>query len=81
MDELLRPGGPHQIRRTGDGEYQFSIAIPPGRDGFMGQKCPSTDCSPGYFRVKFATDITGASCQKAFWSLLSNGRRLERLCH
>jgi hypothetical protein len=64
VDELIREGGPHGIRRHG--EHEFSIPVPNGADGLVGRRCPVADCSPAYFRVKLGTGITGDAYQKGY---------------
>ena len=58
MSELFREGGPHNVKRVGPDQYQMSIAIPPRDDGRVARECPSM-CSPGYFKVKVDTGLTG----------------------
>lgn len=58
MNELLRQGGPHNIRHTGADQYTMSISIPADSDGMVARECPSGDCSPGYFKVKPGTGVT-----------------------
>jgi predicted nucleic acid-binding Zn-ribbon protein len=57
-NDLFREGGPHNIKRSGDDEYQFSIELPTDEDGMLGRECVSSECSPGYFKVRPGTGIT-----------------------
>lgn len=57
-DSLFRPGGPHNIRRTGRDTYSMSVALPVDSDGLSGRECPTNACSPAYFKVKIGTGIT-----------------------
>lgn len=57
-DDLFKEGGPHDIKRSGDDEYQFSIQLPKDEDGMLGRECKSSDCSPAYFKVRPGTGIT-----------------------
>jgi hypothetical protein len=58
-DELLREGGPHRVRKSGPDEYSLSISLPTDEDGLLGRECPVDTCSPGYFKVKPGTGLTG----------------------
>lgn len=59
MADLLRPGGPHNIKKLGHDEYEFRITIPKGEDGMIARECPSDNCSPAYFKVRPGSGITG----------------------
>lgn len=52
-------GGSHHIDRTGPDEYRMNVELPKDADGRTARECPSSDCSPGYFKVKGGTGITG----------------------
>src|SRR5574341_130020 len=54
----IEEGGPHNIRRTGDDQYQMSVSLPLDEDGMLGRECPSDACSPGYFKVRPGTGVT-----------------------
>ncbi len=41
------------------------VSIPTDADGLIGRECPNTECSPGYFKVKPGTGITG-EVEKAY---------------
>lgn len=41
----------------------MSIAVPTDESGFAGRECPSESCSPGYFKVKLGTGITGGQTE------------------
>jgi len=56
---LLKEGGPHKIRKTGTERYTYSISLPMDDYGRVGRQCPNKLCSPGYFKVKIGTGITG----------------------
>jgi hypothetical protein len=58
MTPLFREGGLYKIRRTGRELYEMSIPFPSDADGRTARECPSSDCSPGYFKVKSGTGIT-----------------------
>lgn len=58
-DSLFREGGPHRIRKTGADEYTMSFTLPTDADGRTARECPQASCSPGYFKVKPGTGITG----------------------
>lgn len=56
---FFREGGARQIRQIGQDQYTMTIQIPPDEDGRLGRECPEQTCSPGYFKVKPGTGITG----------------------
>jgi len=56
--ELLKEGGPHNIKRVGPSKYQMNVKLPTDADGLTARECPSSDCSPAYFKVKPGTGIT-----------------------
>ncbi len=56
---LFNEGGPHEIRRTGQHTYKMNIVLPKDADGRTARACPSNTCSPGYFKIKTGTGITG----------------------
>lgn len=58
-DSPFREGGPHRIRKTGADEYTMSFTLPKEAGGRMARECPQDGCSPGYFKVKPGTGITG----------------------
>jgi hypothetical protein len=60
---FFREGGPHKIKRTGPDEFSMSIAVPTDESGFVGRECPSDLCSPGDFKVKLGTGITGGQTE------------------
>jgi hypothetical protein len=60
---FFREGGPHKIRRTGPDEFSLSVKVPTDESGFVGRECPSESCSPGYFKVKLGTGITGGQTE------------------
>lgn len=57
--KLFEEGGPYRTRRTGSDEYTMKIDLPVDADGLVGRECTETKCSPGYFKVKLGTGITG----------------------
>lgn len=57
--ELFRRGGPYNVQKTGRDQYSFNISIPADGDGRIARECPQGSCSPGYFKVKNGTGITG----------------------
>ncbi len=58
-ENLFSEGGPHQIRSLGNDQYHMSFTIPTDEDGRIARQCPMESCSPGYFKVKSGTGITG----------------------
>lgn len=58
-DSIFQEGGPLETRRTGPNEYELKIRIPVDSHGMAGRECPDPECSPGYFKVKPGTGITG----------------------
>jgi hypothetical protein len=55
---LFKEGGEHQIEDLGNDKYNLTVSIPKNDDGRMARECPSSECSPGYFKVKLGTGIT-----------------------
>lgn len=64
-DDILSEGGPHKIRKTEDGKYEFGVTIPTNEEGRFARECPNEECSPSYFKVKGGTGITGGQ-EKAY---------------
>lgn len=58
-DKLFKEGGPHNIRRIGPEQYSMSVSLPSDEDGRTARECPDDECSPGYFKVKDGTGVTG----------------------
>jgi len=58
-NELFKEGGPHNIRKTGPTQYNMTVSLPTDEDGRTARECPKEECSPGYFKVKNGTGITG----------------------
>ena len=58
-ESLFREGGPYDVRRVGADQYSMQVPIPEDADGRIARECPQADCSPGYFKVKFGTGVTG----------------------
>lgn len=56
---IFTEGGPNKIRRAGPHKYSMSISVPTDSDGRVARECPKQSCSPGYFKVKLGTGITG----------------------
>lgn len=56
--DLIKQGGPHRVKKTGDEQYEFSISIPTDEQGFIGRECVNTSCTPTYFKVKLGTGVT-----------------------
>lgn len=56
--KLFEEGGPYKIRREGSDNYSMSIPLPKDADGRIARACPSSECSPAYFKVKGGTGIT-----------------------
>jgi ribosomal protein L44E len=70
--EIIQEGGPLKAKKTGPDQYSMSVSLPEDKDGRVARECPNQECSPGYFKVKFGTGVTGKQtvaycpyCQKA----------------
>jgi hypothetical protein len=63
--ELFRQGGPYGIRKTGADQYTMTVRLPTDEHGRAARGCPDSECSPGYFKVKLGTGITGGQ-EEAF---------------
>jgi hypothetical protein len=57
--KLFEEGGPLQAKKTGQDQYSMTVSIPKDEDGRSARECPNQECSPGYFKVKPGTGITG----------------------
>ena len=64
-DSIFKEGGPLDIRRTGNDQFTMNVSIPKDDHGRIARQCPAYSCSPGYFKVKPGTGITGGQ-QVAF---------------
>lgn len=64
-DEIFREGGPYSIRRTGHDRYTMKVSMPTDEMGMTSRECPDPSCSPGAFKVKFGTGVTGEQ-EKAY---------------
>jgi len=62
-DKIFKSGGPHNVKKEGLYQYEMSISMPPDEDGRVARKCPNDSCSPGYFKVKSGTGITGSQIE------------------
>ena len=58
-DSIFEEGGQFNIERVGAHKFLMRTSLPPDADGLVGSDCPSNMCSPGYFKVKPGTGITG----------------------
>lgn len=58
-DSIFHEGGPYRIKRTEGNEYSFSVTVPKDSEGRTSRQCPSSSCSPAYFKVKTGTGISG----------------------
>lgn len=56
---LFRNGGPLNAKYLGNSQYNLSIDLPTDSDGRLARECPANDCSPGYFKVKLGTGLSG----------------------
>lgn len=56
---LFREGGPHNVKRLGNDQYQMSITMPKDGDGRVARECPNSLCAPAYFKITPGTGITG----------------------
>lgn len=63
MRKLFQPGGDLGVQDLGGDRYRMNISVPRDLDGRMARECPDADCSPGYFKVKPGTGITGRQLQ------------------
>ena len=66
MHNLLNEGGPYKVRNLGSDASELTIRIPTDPDGLVGRQCPSTNCSPSYFKLKLGTGVTEDDCCDAF---------------
>lgn len=57
--EIFRRGGPHNIRKTGHDKYTIQIELPTDAIGMTARECTQVGCSPGAFKVKFGTGLSG----------------------
>lgn len=55
---LFKEGGEHQIQDLGNDKYNLTVSIPENDDGRIARECPSSECSPGYFKVTPGTGVT-----------------------
>lgn len=55
--DLLKEGGKHKVKKTGQNEYTMSITLPKDARGYLARACPDEQCSPGYFKVKPGTGV------------------------
>lgn len=62
---IFREGGPHKIRRTGQHQYSMQVKLPADAVGMTARECTDAACSPGAFKVRDGTGITGDH-QEAF---------------
>ncbi len=62
-DSIFREGGPYKIRQTEPDKHEFTIPLSPDEDGLMARACPDDQCSPGYFKVRAGTGITGGQVE------------------
>lgn len=37
--------------QTPEGHTEFSVPLPPDKEGMIGRECPNTDCQPRYFKI------------------------------
>ena len=59
VDSIFDEGGPYHIERISPDKISMQTSIPADPDGFIGRNCPDSACSPGYFKIKLGTGITG----------------------
>jgi hypothetical protein len=57
--KLFQSGGPLNFEDLGADQFRASITLPRDEDGRLGRECPDATCSPGTFKVKPGTGITG----------------------
>lgn len=61
--DLFRRGGPHNIRKTGRDQYTMQIKLPTDAAGMTARECTDTQCSPGSFKIKYGTGLTGEQAE------------------
>lgn len=61
MSELFHEGGPYNIQKSSKDNYSLSITIPKDTDGRVDRECSNDKCSPGYFKVKPGTGLSGTT--------------------
>lgn len=57
--DLFRRGGPHNVRKTGPNQYSLQVELPTDAVGMTARECVSATCSPGSFKIKNGTGLTG----------------------
>jgi hypothetical protein len=57
-DSIFHEGGPYGCKRTEGNEYSFSISLPKDSEDRTARQCPSSSCSPAYFKIKNGTCIS-----------------------
>lgn len=57
--DLFRHGGPHSIRKTGPDKYSMQVKLPIDAVGMTARECTNASCSPGSFKIKCGTGLTG----------------------
>lgn len=60
---VFKEGGEHQIQDLGDDQYRMTISIPADEDGRIARECPSSVCSPGFFKVTPGTGVTSGQSE------------------
>jgi len=58
-DSLFQQGGPFQVKRTGPDKFSMRIPIPTDENGMVARECTAEECSPGYFKIRGGTGLTG----------------------
>jgi hypothetical protein len=56
---LFREGGTHNVTSLGNDQFQMSVTTPKASDGRVARECPTSLCSPAYFKITHGTGITG----------------------
>lgn len=65
-NDLLRPGGRYNVRRTGHDEYTMSIPMPADDLGMTARECPEPECAPGYFKIKLGTGVVEPGYERCY---------------
>lgn len=65
-NDLLRPGGRYNVRRTARDEYTMSIPMPADDLGMTARECPELGCAPGYFKIKLGTGVVEPGYERCY---------------
>lgn len=56
---LFRSSRDVSVRSLGGNRSELTVSLPKDADGRAARECPRADCSPGYFKIKPGTGLTG----------------------